>query len=211
MQKVASFPSSWREANTVFIFTIAFHSYLNLTNDHFHNVAGVDLGTTINNSESVNYCLAVDSGPFTFKRDGNTGTYDIGYISSVSSSDSGNPLLVYSHLLPGDGIEHSRSVRWTGDSWKVTDTGRATSGVKELEKIGPESFRLDIGVSGGKIRALKTSNAGVSWTNDDLIDVSFSIRDFVLTDNHHPEIRAIMSESTEEYSGIHRVGVAGHR
>ena len=188
-----------------------YHAYLNLTNDHFYNVAGVDLGTTINNNQSVNHCLAVDSGPLTFKRDGDTRTYDIGYISSVSYSDSGNPILVYSHLLPEDSVEHARSVRWTGESWKVTDTGHATTGVKELEKIGPKSFRLYIGVAGGKIQVLNTSDSGASWSNDDLIDETLSIRDFVLIDDHHPEIRAVMSESTNEYSGIHKVWVAGHR
>ena len=55
----------------------------------------------------------------------------------------------------------------------------------------------------------KTSNAGASWSNDGLIDEALSIRDFVLIDDYHPEIRAIMSESTDEYSGIHKVWVAG--
>ena len=186
-----------------------YYTYLNPANDHFYSVTGVDLGTTINNSESMTYCLAVDSGPLTFRRDGNSRTYDVGYISSVSSSDSGNPILVYSHRLPEDGMEHARSVRWTGDSWKVTDTGQGGH-IKELEKIGPESFRLYIGVSGDNIRVLKTSDVGASWSDDGLIDASLSIRDFVLIDDYHPEIQAVMSESTDEYSGIHKVWVAGH-
>ena len=186
-----------------------YYSYLNLTNEHFYNAAGFDLGTSINNSDSVNYCLAVDSGPLRFKNTRSTETYDIGYISSVNYSNSGNPLLVYSHLLPEDGIEYSRSVRWTSDSWKITDTGHATTGVKEFERIGPESFRLYLGVTGGRIRTLTTNNNGASWTNDGLIDASLPIQDFVLIDDYHPEIRAIMSESTDEYSGTYKVWIAG--
>ena len=188
-----------------------YYTYLDPATDLFYNVSGVDLGTTINNSQSMSHCLAVDSGPLTFKRDGDIRTYDIGYISSVSSTDSGNPIMVYSHRLPQDGIVQARSVVWTGDSWKVTDTGHQTSGVKELEKIGPESFRLYFGTSEGKIRAVKTGDAGATWSDENVIDSTLSIRDFVLIDGCHPEIRAIMSESTDEYQGTHKVWVAGHR
>jgi len=42
-----------------------------------------------------------------------------------------------------------------------------------------------------------------------LIDAPLSIGNFVIIDNYHPEIRAIMSESTSEYNGIHKVWTAG--
>ena len=51
-----------------------YYSYLNLTNEHFYNAAGFYLGTSINNRDSVNYCLAVDSGPLRFKNTRNTKT-----------------------------------------------------------------------------------------------------------------------------------------
>lgn len=165
-----------------------YYAWLNPANDHWYSIRGVDLGVTIDNEEMDTDCLVLDTGiPETGHR--------AGLQVSVHYRDNGAPLIYFDNQTMGG----PGSATWNGSSWTFAPIGEKNSDdrelrdPRELEKIGPDSFRV-YKPAGKKINVYKTVNAGKSWTLETVIPVDAEVDRVYAITNAHPEAKLLITE-----------------
>ena len=166
-----------------------YYAWLNPANDHLYNIKGHDLGTTIDKDEMDQYCQVLDTG---IPEKGHLAGLQV----SVHYRDNGLPLIYFDNQLAGG----PGSATWNGDAWTFAPIGspnnddRELRDPRELEKTGPESFRV-YKPAGKKINVYETTNAGKSWELETSIITEQEIdRVYVIT-NAHKDAKLLITEA----------------
>jgi hypothetical protein len=160
-----------------------YYAYLDPANDHVYNIAGKDLGTHVDKDESDAHCLVLDTGIPT------TG-HLAGLQVSVHYRDNGAPLLHFDHRAAG-GIA---SATWDGSKWVFTVIEPRAGDPRELEKCGPDAFRV-YRPAGKDINVFKTTDAGAHWTLESTIAVGQQVDRVHVIDGFHPDAKLLITEA----------------
>lgn len=166
-----------------------YYAWLNPANDHMYNVAGKDLGTTIDKDEVDKYCLVLD-----------TGIPETGHLAglqvSVHYRDNGSPLIYFDNQKAGG----PGSATWNGRSWVFAQIGKSNKDdrelrdPRELEKIGAESFRV-YKPAGKKINVYKTTNAGKVWKLETVIPAEVEVDRVYAIKDGHKDAKLLITEA----------------
>jgi hypothetical protein len=161
-----------------------YYAYLDPSNDHMAGADGVDLGTTINNTEMEQHCKVLD-----------TGCSNCGHQAALQVSahylDNGNPIVIYSHLNNG----LSSSV-WNGSSWvkRVLTSGEGEP--RELFKFGPQHFKA-FRSTGTSCEYFRTTDGGLSWALEGTVTPPHSVDRCYVINNHHPDVKLFMEDRAD--------------
>ena len=159
----------------------AYYAYLDPTNDRMYSVTGVDLGTTITNSEMETHCKVVDTGCST-----------CGHQASLQVSahylDSGLPLVVYGHSTNG-----LTASRWTGSSWSHRVITSATGEPRDIFKFGPQHFKA-FRATGSSCEYFRSTDGGASWTREGAVTAPHPASRCNVIVDHHPDVKLFMEE-----------------
>jgi hypothetical protein len=161
-----------------------YYAYLDPSNDHMAGADGVDLGTTINNTEMEQHCKVLD-----------TGCSNCGHQAALQVSahylDNGNPIVIYSHLNNG----LSSSV-WNGSSWvkRVITTGEGEP--RELFKFGPQHFKA-FRSTGTSCEYFRSTDGGLSWALEGTVTPPHSVDRCYVIDHHHPDVKLFMEDRAD--------------
>lgn len=166
-----------------------YYAYLDPSNDHLYNIHGQDLGTTIDHEEMDEFCLVLD-----------TGIPEKGHLAGLQVSvhylDNGYPLIYFDNQKgggPGTAV-------WNGAEWRFASIENPGNPIRdlrdprELEKIGPESFRV-YKPHEDKIKVYKTLNAGQNWELESIITVGQRVDRVHVIDNARPEAKLLITEA----------------
>jgi hypothetical protein len=159
----------------------AYYAYLDPTNDRMYSVTGVDLGTTITNSEMEASCKVVDTGCSTC---GHQASLQV----SAHYMDSGLPLVVYGHSTNG-----LTASRWTGSSWSHRVITSATGEPRDIFKFGPQSFKA-FRASGNACQYFRSTDGGATWTSEGSVTAPHPASRCNVIVNHHPDVKLFMEE-----------------
>jgi hypothetical protein len=160
-----------------------YYAWLDPANDHLFNIEGRDLGTGIDSLESDAHCLVLE-----------TGIPESGHLAGLQTSvhfrDNGFPVIHFDNRLAGGG----GSATWTGAGWafgRIENTGWDP---REIEKCGPDSFRV-YRPRGADIRVYLTTDAGLQWTLESTIAVGQAVDRCLVVDNFHPDAKLLVTEA----------------
>ncbi|WP_379125537.1 BNR-4 repeat-containing protein [Paradesertivirga mongoliensis] len=166
-----------------------YYAYLDPANDHLYNISGRDLGKTIEQTELDDHCLVLD-----------TGIPETGHLAglqvSVHYRDNGFPLIYFDNQKMGG----PGSATWDGSKWifaSIESPGNSVRDLRdprELEKFGPESFRV-YKPSNDLIKVYKTTNGGLSWLFETTIDVGQKVDRVHVIDNAHNDAKLLITEA----------------
>jgi hypothetical protein len=166
-----------------------YYAWLNPANDHLYNIKGKDLGTSITNDDLDKECLVLDTG---IPEKGHLAGLQV----SVNYRDNGYPLIYFDNQLAGG----PGSATWNGSGWEFSQIGqrngddRELRDPRELEKIGPESFRV-YKPAGTKINIYKTTNAGKNWELETVIPTNAEVDRVYVIDHARPEAKLLITEA----------------
>lgn len=158
-----------------------YYAYMNLSNEHYFSIEGVDLGKEINDAEAENFCKVTDTGT-------PPGGMQLGYQVSVHFKDNGEPIIIYRHQID------FRCAYWNGNKWNESTIFESQGEPREIEKIGPNSFRA-YHTSGKKLYIFKTSNGGVTWTQEEMITAPISLARCYVIENYHNDLKFLLTEA----------------
>jgi len=161
-----------------------YYAYLNPSNDHLYNIEGKDLGKSIDANESDQYCIVLDTG---IPEKGHLAGLQV----SVHFRDNGLPLVHFLDNRKGKGIS---SATWENGSWNISKITSAGGDPRELEKTGPDSFRV-YRPNGDKIDTYITNNGGISWSFENSIYVGQIVDRVHVIDNYHPDAKLLITEN----------------
>jgi hypothetical protein len=166
-----------------------YYAWLNPANDHMYNVAGKDLGPTVDKDEADKYCLVL-----------NTGIPETGHLAglqvSVHYRDNGSPLIYFDNQKAGG----PGSATWNGKTWVFAQIGesnkddRELRDPRELEKTGAESFRVHK-PAGKKINVYKTTNAGKEWKLETVIPAEVEVDRVYAIKDGHKDAKLLITEA----------------
>ena len=166
-----------------------YYAYLDPSNDHFYNIKGEDLGKTIEKTELDDFCLVLD-----------TGIPERGHLAglqvSVHYRDNGSPLIYFDNQTMGG----PGSATWDGKKWlfaSIESPGNSVRDLRdprELEKFGPESFRV-YKPSNDLIKVYKTINGGLKWDLETTISVGQPVDRVHVINNAHPDVKLLITEA----------------
>jgi hypothetical protein len=160
-----------------------YYAYLDPTNDHIFNAAGKDLGATIDTKEMDADCLVLDTG---IPQRGHAAGLQV----SAHYRDDGTPLVYFNHR-EGGGLA---TATWRDGKWKITPIGVGPGEPRELEKVGPDAFRV-YRPDGPRIRVLRTDDAGLSWTPEPTIDVGSRVDRVYVIDDCSPSAKLLITQA----------------
>ena len=166
-----------------------YYAWLNPVNDHLYNIQGKDLGPTIDNIEMDQYCQVLDTG---IPEKGHMAGLQV----SVHYRDNGSPLIYFDNQTNGG----PGSATWNGKGWTFAPIGNPNSDdrelrdPRELEKTGPESFRV-YKPAGKKINVYQTTNGGKSWSLETSIPSEQEVDRVYVIQNAHPDVKLLVTEA----------------
>lgn len=169
-----------------------YYAYLDPENDHLYNVSGVDLGTTIDCYESDEHCLVWDSGTQEPGQPMHLAALQI----SVTYRDNGLPLIYFFNAKENAAMTSTWDIadkKWTFSRIAKADGPRDSGEPRDIEKIGPESFRV-YRPSGTDINVFKTKDAGANWEFETTIPVGQRISRVFAVDNFHKDAKLLLTE-----------------
>ena len=153
---------------------------------HFHNAAGKDLGTSIQNGALAS-CLVVDTGKPVDKNPG--------YFQFAGTFGDGTPTVVYS-MKDGEYAGH-----WTGKAWKTAKVG--TGYVLDMEPAGASTFRVYT-ASGSTVTTYLLGQTP-SWTRETSFTAPGPVGQGVIVTGYHDPLRLLLEGGTG--GGIYVAGV----
>jgi hypothetical protein len=166
-----------------------YYAYLDPSNDHLYNVKGKDLGTTIEAAELDEFCQVLD-----------TGIPETGHLAglqvSVHYRDNGSPLIYFDNQVGGG----PGSATWDGSRWVFSPIETPGNSVRdlrdprELEKFGPESFRV-YKPSNDSIKVYTTKNGGKTWELETTIQVGQKVDRVHVINNANPTVKLMITEA----------------
>ncbi|WP_114781914.1 BNR-4 repeat-containing protein [Botryobacter ruber] len=160
-----------------------YYAYLDPSNDHMYSISGKDLGTTIDNNEADAECMVID-----------TGIPEKGHMSGLQVSahyrDNGFPIIHFDNVKQGG----SSSATWNGKAWVVSQITPAGGDPREIEKFGPDSFRV-YRPKGKEIAVYKTTNGGLSWELETTAHVGQQVDRVHVIENAHPDAKLLITEA----------------
>jgi hypothetical protein len=109
---------------------------------------------------------------------------------SVHYRDNGLPLLHFDNVKEGG----SSSATWNGKGWVVSRITAAGGDPRELEKCGPESFRV-YRPQGTAIAVYKTTDAGQTWHLETTAEVGQRVDRIHVIANARPEAKLLLTEA----------------
>jgi hypothetical protein len=160
-----------------------YYAWLDPANDHIYNVQGRDLGTTIDAAEADAHCLVLDTG---IPRRGHAAGLQV----SAHYRDDGTPIVYFNHR-DGGGLS---TASWRDGRWRITPIGVGAGEPRELEKIGPDAFRV-YRPDGPRVRVLRSDDAGGSWVAEPAIDVGRRVDRVYVIDDFAPEAKLLITEA----------------
>ena len=160
-----------------------YYAYLDPSNDHLYNIHGEDMGKSLDAETADKHCLVWDTGiP-------ERGHY-AGLQISVHYMDGGFPIIHYSNQKENC----ASTAGWDGEKWNFTNFDRVGD-PREIEKIGPRSFRIYRLAPGSQgIITYRTDNGGLSWSKDGEFHVGSVLARCFVIDNYHPDIKLLLTE-----------------
>ncbi len=166
-----------------------YYAYLDPATDHIFNINGKDLGKTIDADELDKFCQVLD-----------TGIPETGHLAglqvSVHYRDNGSPLIYFDNQVGGG----PGSATWDGNKWLFAsietpgDTVRDLRDPRELEKFGPNSFRV-YKPSNDSIKVYTTKNGGKSWEFESTIHVGQKVDRVHTIDNANAALKLMITEA----------------
>lgn len=160
-----------------------YYAYLDPLNDRLYNIEGRDLGTHIDNEESDRHCLVLDTGiP--------ERSHLAGLQVSVHYRDDGRPLIHFDHRLAG-GIS---SATWDGSAWAFTLIEKSGGDPRELEKLGPDSFRV-YRTARDRIKTFRTDDGGATWRPETVFLVGHAVDRCLAITDAHPAAKLLITEA----------------
>lgn len=166
-----------------------YYAYLDPANDHLYNIQGKDLGPTIDAKEMDEFCQVLD-----------TGIPETGHLAglqvSVHYRDNGLPLIYFDNQVGGG----PSSATWDGAKWVFTNIESPGNSVRdlrdprELEKFGPDSFRV-FKPSNELIKVYATTNGGKSWQLETTINVGQKVDRVHTINNANPAVKLMITEA----------------
>jgi hypothetical protein len=159
-----------------------YYAYLDPSNDHLYDVAGRDLGTTIDNAEGEMNCKAVDTGC-------SNCAHQAGYQVSVNYNDDGTPLILFGHSSNG-----LTAVRREGGAWAQKVITPQTGEPRDIAKFGARSFQA-FRTTGNTCLVYRTTDGGATWKEETTIQAPHPVGRCHVIENHHPDVKIFMEQN----------------
>jgi len=152
---------------------------------HFRAADGTDLGTWLDREDGERHCKVLDTG----EPEG----LDVDYVQYVHYTAGGRPVLAFG------GAPAERTAAWTGTEWTLAsgpETGEYTGGFHDLERTGPESFRLYADHDEG-LQIFESDDGGQRWHAGDVVAFPAPLRHAVVVDDYREPVRLLATEATD--------------
>ena len=120
---------------------------------------------------------------------------DVAYMNVVHADDNGNPIVVWNWKSTGQ----VKATKWTGSSWRTTAVPATYA--FDVVRTGPDAFKVYKKTPEGDLQILLTTDGGVTWRTDSIVDVPTSFHRAATIDRFNPA-KSILLQEDKPLTGL---------